>query len=77
MGGDVRNHKSDKNNRDSFIQDPIQKSIDERLSRIRYEPIKSKKKKYKYEKMQILLAVVMAAGILAGLITIILQIFVK
>lgn len=68
------------NNEDKVesYQDPVQYSIDERLKKARYKlPARKKKKHTKYEKLQMLTAVVMALGIVTGLITIVIQFFIK
>ncbi|MGO0153968.1 accessory secretory protein Asp4 [Leuconostoc mesenteroides] len=67
------------NNEDKIepYQDPVQYSIDERLKKARYKLPARKKKPSKYEKLQMLTAVVMALGIVTGLITIVIQFFIK
>lgn len=67
----------DNNDEDKIEQDPVQRSIDERLKKVRYRTTSRKKEPHKYEKLQTLLAVVMALGIVAGLLAIIIQLFIK
>lgn len=67
----------DNNDEDKMEQDPVQRSIDERLEKVRYRTTSREKEPHKYEKLQTVLAVVMALGIVAGLLAIIIQFFIK
>ncbi|CAM3090395.1 accessory secretory protein Asp4 [Leuconostoc rapi] len=68
---------SDQQGRNKYQKDPLQHEIDERLEQARYKVPQPKKVRNRYEKLQTLLATIMALGIIIGLVVIVIQLFVK
>jgi len=68
---------SDKDDRNKYQKDPVQRQIDERLKQARYKVSQPQKARNRYENMQTLLAAIMALGIVIGLVVIVIQLFVN